>query len=251
MSEKTAQNVIESYRKKRQKTFPFIIGGLAIVLIAAGIVVLGFWLTGPNRPAISFFATETPTPTATATETPTPTNTATATNTPTETVTPTETSTATASGPFVYTIEENDTLTDIAEKFNVDLLVLMALNNLTSESAALIRVGDEILIPQPGLLLDTATPLPEGMRGVIDYTVSRDDTLEGIAARFFSTVEAILQENRDQLENANEIFIGQVLKIPVNIATPMPTNTPGVSATLTAQATTPEATEEPTPTATP
>jgi LysM repeat protein len=242
MSEKSAQNVIESYRKKRQKSLPFFIGGLAIVLIAAGIIVLTLWLSGENRPAVSFFATETLTPTATATVTPSPTSTNTPTNTPTATDTPTETSTPTPSGPFAYTVQENDTLTDIAERFGVDLLVLLELNRLTFNS--LIFVGDEIWIPPPGLQLNTPTPLPEGMTGVIEYTVVRDDSLEDIAARFNSTVEAILREN-DELENANEIFVGQVIRIPVNIVTPVPTRTPIPSPAIGEPTETPENTEEP------
>ena len=40
MSDKdSAQDVIDSYRKKRQQSMPFLVGGLAIVLVAVGIVV--------------------------------------------------------------------------------------------------------------------------------------------------------------------------------------------------------------------
>lgn len=244
MSDKSAQSVIDSYRKKRQSTKPLIIGSLAIILVAAGVIFLVIWLGDPGRPAISFLASPTPTPTDTPTPTATGTNTPTATLVPTETETPTETATPTPSGPFVYIVEENDTLSGIAEKFEVDLLVLMALNRLTFDS--IIRVGDELLIPNPGLELDTPTPIPEDMRGIIEYMVARDDTLEDIAIRFNSTVEAILRENQN-LDNANEIFVGMILRIPVNIATPVPTNTPGLSATLTQGAITETPEGTPTP----
>jgi LysM repeat protein len=46
-----------------------------------------------------------------------------------------------------------------------------------------------------------------------------------IAAAFNSTVEAIVAENK--LANANDINAGVILKIPVNIATPVPTATVG------------------------
>jgi hypothetical protein len=52
--------------------------------------------------------------------------------------------------------------------------------------------------------------------------------LELIALNFFTTVESILEENED-LDNANEIFVGQIIIIKVNIATPVPTNTPRAS----------------------
>jgi LysM repeat protein len=243
MSDKdSAQNVIDSYRKRRQNTGPFLIGGLAIILLAVGVVVLIMWLRGGEVPSISFLATETPTATVTNTPTSTVTVTPTATNTQTPTDTPTVTLTPTASGPFVYVVEENDNLFSIAEKFGIDVLVLMALNNLTYDSV--IRVGDELLIPPPGLELPTETPLPDGTTGTIEYTVKTGDTLEGIAVRFNSTVEAIIEEN-EGLDNANEIFVGQMLIVPVNIATPLPTSTPGPAATLTPPTNTPEATATP------
>lgn len=223
MSDKdSAQNVIDSYRKRRQNTRPLLLGGVAIVLIAVGIVVLILWLTGSSGPAISFFASPTPTATETATPTATATVTPTATNTPTVTNTPTATGTPTAAGPFIYIVVEGDTLDSIAANFNVDVLTLMALNNITD---SLIRVGDELLIPNPDLALDTPTPIPTGWRGTIEYRIAVGDTLELIAIRFFTTVESILEENED-LDNANEIFVGQIIIIKVNIATPVPTNTP-------------------------
>jgi len=221
MSDKdSAQNVIDSYRKRRQSTTPFLIGGAAIVLIAVGIVVLVLWLTGSSGPSLSFMAsptptsTETATPTATATASPTPTNTSTVTLTPTASATPT------ASGPFIYVVVEGDTLDSIAAQFNVNVLVLMALNNMTD---SLIRVGDELLIPNPDLALDTPTPIPTGWRGTIEYRIAVGDTLELIAQQFFSTVESIMEEN--EIENANEIFVGQIIVVRVNIATAVPTST--------------------------
>jgi LysM repeat protein len=223
MSDKdSAKDVIDSYRKRRQNTTPFLIGGAAIVLIAVGIVVIVLWLRGSNGLTISFLASPTPTATETATPTATATVTPTATNSPTVTNTPTASATPTASGPFIYVVVEGDTLDSIAANFGVDVLTLMALNNMTD---SLIRVGDEMLIPNPDLALDTPTPIPTGWRGTIEYRIAVGDTLELIALRFFSTVESILEENED-LDNANEIFVGQIIVIRVNIATPVPTNTP-------------------------
>jgi len=51
------------------------------------------------------------------------------------------------------------------------------------------------------------------------------DTLLAIAIKFNSDVDAIVKENK--LANANDIFAGQILRIPVNIATPVPTATVG------------------------
>lgn len=237
MSDKdSAKNVIDSYRKRQQMT-PFIVGGIAVILLVVGVLLLALWLTGPDRPAISLFASNTPTPTETLTPTLTPTVTNTPTETPTLTPsdTPEPTPTETPSGPFVYIVEEGDFCSTIAERFEVDLLFLIQLNNLTD--TCFITVGQELLIPAPGSSTPTPTSLPEimspGTR--IQYTVLPGDTLEGIASIFNSTVEAIKAEtdNTDKIGDNDEIFPGQILVVPVNLVTPTPSRTPGISATLT------------------
>jgi hypothetical protein len=140
MSDKdSAQNVIDSYRKRQQRT-PFIVGGIAVALVVIGILLLALWMTGGISTG-SLFATDTPTPTETSTSTLTPT--ITTTPTPTETLAPTNTleptATETPSGPFVYIVQELDTCFSIAEQFEVDLLFLIQMNNLTD--ACIIRVG--------------------------------------------------------------------------------------------------------------
>lgn len=232
MSDKeSAQSVIDAYRRRQQaaRRAPLIIGIAALFLIVgAGIVI--FWLLGPETPSFqfSFLATDTPTPTDTATPTNTATITPTPTITPTETNTPTITPTATISGPFVYQVEEGDTLWTIAERFNVDLLVLITLNNLDPANPT-IRVGDKLTIPAQDTELPTSTPLPENMRQgtKIEYQVQVGDSLLSIATAFNSTVEAIKEEN--EIENENEIFIGQILTVPVNLVTPVPTETPSAT----------------------
>ena len=216
------QNVIDSYRK-RQQMLPFLIWGLVVVLVVVGIIILVVWFIGPGKGAISLFAS--PTPTATSTFTPTPvTPTSTATQTPTVTLTPTITQTATPSGPFEYTILENDTCWDIAVKYEVELEVLLALNNFGNTCP--IVPGDKILIPLKGQQLPTETPLPTDFpRGKkIDYIVKTGETLAIIAAKFNSTVASIVAENK--LADENAITAGQKLVIAVNIVTPTPTRAP-------------------------
>ena len=216
------QSVIESYQK-RQKMMPFLIGGLAVLLVAVGVIILVVWLTGDSGPNIALFASATPTATNTSTPTPvTPTSTPTLTSTVTNT--PTLTNTPTPSGPFEYTVQENDNCWGIANQFEVDLVVLLALNNFGSECP--INPGDKILIPAPDQELPTETPIPDDIaRGTeITYIIKLGDTLDLIAARFNSTVEDILLQN--ELEDANQIFAGQELIVRVNIVTPTPTSPP-------------------------
>ncbi|MBI4926480.1 MAG: LysM peptidoglycan-binding domain-containing protein [Anaerolineae bacterium] len=230
------QSVIDSYRK-RQQMMPFMIWGLVVLLVVVGVIILVVWFVGGGGSGISLFAS--PTPTATSTFTPTPvTPTATATITPTETLTPTITQTPTPTGPFEYTVQENDTCWDIAVKFEADLDVLLALNNFGSTCP--IIPGNKILVPLKGQTLPTETPLPSDFpRGQkIDYIVKTGETLAIIAARFNSTVDAIMKENK--ITDENTLTAGQKLVIPVNIVTP--TATRPATATPTVSASTPTAT---------
>lgn len=228
MSDKeSAQNVIDAYRKRQQaaRRAPVVVG-LAAVFLILGAALLIFWFVGDvELPAIALFPSQTPTPTDTATPTSTSTITPTPTDTPTETPTPTETLTPTPSGPFIYEVEEGDTLWGIAVKFNVDLLVLITVNSLDPANPT-IQVGQRLTIPAPDTELPTATALPENLgRGAkINYQVQLGDSLLSIALQFNSTIEAIKTEN--DIENENEIYVGQVLIIPVNLVTAVPTNTP-------------------------
>ena len=221
----SAQNVIEAYRKRQQKArrAPLIIG-LAAILVIAGVAFLIFWLLGSDRPAISLFATDTPTPTETFTPTATASATTTPTITPTVTVTSTETPVPTQSGPFIYQVEEGDTLWTIAQEFKVDLLVLLTVNNLDPANPN-IRTGDKLIIPGPDAALPSPTPLPTDIRRgtKIEYQVQPGDSLLSIALQFNSTIEDIKEEN--EITNENEIFAGQKLIISVNIVTPVPTST--------------------------
>ena len=236
MSDKdNAQNVIEAYRRRQQKArrAPLII--VAALLAVAGCGLLGFWLLSsgaPSLPAISLFASETPTPTQTATQTATATASPTATDTPTPTFTVTPTLVPTQSGPFIYQVEDGDNLWSISDKFKADLLVLITINNLDPANPT-IRVGDKLIIPGPDTELPSPTPLPADIRrgAKIDYQVQLGDSLISIALKFNSTVEDIKKENK--LENENQIFVGQTLVIPVNLVTAVPTATPAPTTVLT------------------
>jgi LysM repeat protein len=231
MSDKeTAQDVIESYRKRQQqaqKAPLMVIVAAVLVVIGAAVIIL--WLLGPDQPAISLFPTTTSTPTLTPTYTATATATPTPTDTPTITTTPTETITPTPVGPFVYTVLEGDTLFGIADKFKVQMDVLIAINNL--DPAQPIDIGDQLTIPGPDTELPTDTPIPLNMRSgtVIEYTVKPGETLAFIADKFNSTVEDIVTEN--DIANPNTIEAGTKLNIRVNLVTPRPTNTLGPSPT--------------------
>lgn len=238
MSKKdSAQDVISQYQKKQQWG-PFLIGGVAVLLVVVGIFIVVFWLTGnPDKPLLPFLSSKTPTPTNTNTPTPV-TPTLTPTSTMTETVTPTITLTPTASGPFEYVVQEGDTCYALATKFNTDVQVLIKLNEPTYGASCIIAPGAKILIPPPGAQLPTSTPMDLSNIAsgkILEYTIQSGDTLGTIAEKFLSTVDAIMKRNK--IEDSNSIQLGQVIEIPVNIATLVPTRMVGTpTATVPAEA---------------
>ncbi|MHB0923120.1 MAG: LysM peptidoglycan-binding domain-containing protein [Bellilinea sp.] len=209
---------------------PYLVWGLAALLVIVGIVLLVVWFSGPSGPKIGLFSSATPTASPTPTVTPV-TPTATPSLTPTITETPAPSITPTPSGPFEYTIQEGDTCFDLAIEYDVDLLVLLAINNFAPNECP-IRPGDIILIPAPNQTLPTATPLPTNMpRGTkIEYTVQSGDSLDTIAAKFNSTIEDIMEQNK--ITDKNKINVGDILIIRVNLVTPTPTRAPSLTPTL-------------------
>ena len=122
-----------------------------------------------------------------------------------------------SSGYFTYQIQEGDTLFSIADRFGVTMSTLMGLNpDVTPE---VINVGDELTVPGENPASAPAITPTSGFQSVIEYEVMSGDTLAAIAARFDTTVDAIVRENN--LESPDQIQVGQTLRIPVtNAATP-------------------------------
>jgi LysM repeat protein len=221
MSEKQSpQSVIDAFQK-RQKMLPLIIGGLAVLLVIIGIIILVVWFTGPNAPVLF------PTATATATLTFTPTATQpspTPTLTPTITETPTLAATQTPTGPYEYVVQSGDNCWSIAAAHDADFATLLALNNFTNGTCP-ITPGGTILIPPPGMQLPTPTEIPTNMAiGTrINYTVQSGDSLSIIASKFNTTIAYILVDNPGKITNQNNLNVGMVLVIRVNMVTPTPT----------------------------
>lgn len=224
---KDPQDVIDAY-KKRQKMMPMMVWGVAIALLAIGVILLVIWLTSGSGKG-GLFPTKTPTPTATFTPTPvTPTSTATIEPTVTNTSEPSMT--PTRSLPMEYIVKAGDNCFDIAVAFDVSLPALQAINGFALDACP-IQAGGKILIPVPGQELPTATPipsdLPSGTR--INYVVQLNDTLWKIASLTNSTVEDIMAVNK--ITDMLSIQAGQLLVVRVNITTPTPTSLPSLTAT--------------------
>jgi LysM repeat protein len=229
---------IASFRKRKQRRGgPNIVLILAVLLVLGGIALLIGWLFQPDNLIGRALATETSTPTMTFTPTSTTTPTSTATETPTATITPTPT----FSSPFNYTVQAGDYLQLISEKYSLGddgiqlILLLNPYGGIDEKTGYPIGIdpqtqniipGQVILIPNPGMQLPTATPVPAGLpRGQKeDYVVQAGDSLARIASLFNSTADDIIKENN--LKDPNAIQVGQLLKIPVNMVTPTATRPP-------------------------
>jgi len=233
----TINDTIESYRKRRNRLTPLILGGLAILLVVIGVIIVLTSLHGGGLAKL--VATNTPTPTIT----PSPTSTPTLTNTPTITPTSTITPTATPSSIYDYIVQEGDNLTTIVKAKNLGdngLILIYILNPTIDPATGFITVGQTIKLPPPNYPIPTSTPLPTGLApgSRITYLVMPGDSLGSIANKLNSTVDAIVAANKTLLPKGTSslIYPGEKLLVPINLVTAVPTKA---------------ATSTPTPTATP
>ena len=167
----------------------------------------------PETPEGAEPATATPTVTATPTFTPTPTPTAT---------------------PITYQIQPGDTLERIAQQYGTTVELLAQQNNI--DNVHQIDVGQILVIPTAIPPTATATLVPTAAPTIastsdayIIYVVVAGDTLSQIAVDHNTTVAAIAQLNG--ITNPRTIFIGQRLRIPSAVGTPVGTPAPTATAT--------------------
>jgi LysM repeat protein len=229
----TIKNTIDSYRKRRRKILPLILGIMAAILVVAGIIIV---VTSMGKGGLTIFATKTFTPTITSSPTVTPTQT----ETPTITSTSTITSTPTASAIYPYVVKEGDYLGKIIDDQGLAdtadaLIIIYMLNPSIDPNTDFITVGQTILLPPPNYPLPTATFIPTGLApGTrITYRILPGDTPDGIAAKFNSTVKqiALLNPKIFTEGETSTIYPGQLIIVPINLVTPVPTAKPSSTPT--------------------
>jgi LysM repeat protein len=222
LGRQSPQSIFDSYRKKRD-LLPTLLAITAILLVIIGIVIIILWVSGGGF-KINIFKKE---PTPTSTLAPTPVLSPTASLIPTESPTPTVTVSPTPSAPFEYEVQEGETCYGIAEKYDVDLATLLAINNFTGGGCPIIP-GQKIKVPAPGQTLPTASPVPADAKSgtKITYTIQSGDSLASIANQFNSTVDDIIAQNKGKFDDTNNIQVGLDITVRVNIVTPTPTFAP-------------------------
>lgn len=104
-------------------------------------------------------------------------------------------------GPGSYIVSRGDSLSEIAERFNVSLAALKAANNI---SGSVIHLGQELIIP------DALTPVLASV-SFREHVVSSGESLSQIAEDYNIPLRRIRESN--QLSN-DTIRVGQVLNIP-------------------------------------
>ena len=95
----------------------------------------------------------------------------------------------------VYSVQENDSLGQIANQYDLDLYTLLSVNKIKNSN--LIRPGQSLRIPS--------------QRGIL-HAVEKNQTLEDIALQYEVTLQSIIDANT--IEDADLIYRGTVLFIP-------------------------------------
>jgi LysM repeat protein len=108
-------------------------------------------------------------------------------------------------GGRMYTVQPNDTLSGIGQKFGVDWHQIAAASNIADPNQ--IFVGQQLTIPGGG----PAGPAPGPGPGS-SYVVQPNDTLSGIGQKFGVDWHQIAAANN--IADPNQIFVGQQLTIP-------------------------------------
>lgn len=111
----------------------------------------------------------------------------------------TKTSSTTKNTNTVYTVKKDDTLSEIAEKYNTSVSYLQKLNNIKNVNR--INIGQKIIVKKASTATTSASP----------YTVKSGDTLSKIAVKHNTTVAKLVKLNK--IKNPDQIYVGQKIKL--------------------------------------
>lgn len=135
---------------------------------------------------------------------------------------------------LTHIVKAGENLTSIATDYGTTVEAIMAVNHI--EDPRSLRTGQELFIPLAGSVggptpVPGAPTAPPRVTEVIVHVVQPGDTLLGIALKYDTSVEVIMAANN--IADAQWIFAGQELIIPLGTPTPIPTPTPRPTPTPT------------------
>jgi LysM repeat protein len=135
---------------------------------------------------------------------------------------------------LTHYVKAGENLTSIATDYGTTVEAIVAANHI--EDPRSLRTGQELIIPLAGSV-GGPTPVPGAPtappRGteVVVHVVQPGESLLGIALEYDTSVEVIMAANN--IADAQLIFAGQELIIPLGTPTPVPTPTPRPTPTPT------------------
>ncbi len=159
-------------------------------------------------------------------------------------------------GGRTYTIQEGDTLSGVAEQFEVTVEEIMEANGI--EDPTRLEVGQVLVIPGVASTGPFPTPVaaeetptvPSGetppVAGENTYVVESGDNASSIADRFGVTLEELAAANGTTVDGLRSLEVGQELIIPEGAAAPPPEPVEELEPEPT-EAPAPEPTEPPAP----
>ena len=219
---RSTPSMLAAYRRRQERAARMLLFfwvGIMLLVLGAGNLIYRFLKPGKSTQALTASGTPGLTETFPPIASPSISTTLapTTTQTPNQTLVPTGGAALPTASFVTYTVKQGETLTGIANGLGINLPTLIALNpSITPE---FLNVGDQLTVPGHGNNF-TATPAPSGSQSIVEYRVVAGDTLAGIAARFGSSINAIVRENN--LASPDQIQEGQTLRIPVAASTPSP-----------------------------
>ena len=132
-------------------------------------------------------------------------------------------STTTTSKPTArtHTVAKGETLSTIADRYDVSTSDLQDWNNL--KSANNIQAGQKLTVMTSGSASSSSTAKAAAPKAPTTYTVKKGDTLSDIAERHDVSVSSLVSANG--LKSASAIYPGQVLKLSGSGAAAKPVET--------------------------